>query len=126
MGVNPNTFVQLAEFSGRYRINAPSLMLGRQKFRLGRYASRRRMKRARDLYRPGVQLDDLFQADGYAERMFEGLGFPGMETLDASDWEFPDGELKPFFLKLQKAWIHLMHSWRISGGNCLAGLAQLH
>jgi SAM-dependent methyltransferase len=90
MGVSPNTLLRLAEFSGRFRVEGPSLMLGRQKFRLGGRMHRWRMDRAlRGL--GNHRLDDLVQPDGYSERMFERLGFPEIETLDASLYEFPNG-----------------------------------
>lgn len=91
MGVNASTFALLAEFSRRYQAEAPSLMLGRQKFQPSKCSSRMRVQRSLRRYRPDLQIEDLLQADCYAESMFEALGFPGIETLDASDWEFPDG-----------------------------------
>ncbi len=91
MGVNTSTFDLLADFSREYQTDDPSLMLGRQKFLPSRYSSRLRVRRALRRFRPDLQLEDLVQSDGYAERMFEALGFSGIETLDASDWEFPDG-----------------------------------
>lgn len=91
MGISVNTFGQLVEFSSRFQTDAPCLMLGRQKFRTEGKSTRRRMTRALQKYRPDLELDDLIQEDGYAERMFDRLGFRNMETLDGSDYEFPDG-----------------------------------
>ncbi|MCG6883377.1 MAG: class I SAM-dependent methyltransferase [Silicimonas sp.] len=91
MGINANTFELLADFSREYKTDDPSLMLGRQVFRPARHGSQRHLRRTLERLRPDLQPEDLFQPDGYAERMFGALGFPDIETLDASDWEFPDG-----------------------------------
>lgn len=66
-------------------------MLGRQALRTKRRASRQSMIRALKEFRTDLHLSDLVQDDGYAERFFEKIGFPGIETLDANDYEFPNG-----------------------------------
>jgi hypothetical protein len=93
MAVGPAVLVQLAELSGRWRPEGPSLMLGRQKLRRPGGLSRWPVARALARHRPGLRADDLFQPDGYAERMFDRLGLGKMTTLDASPYEAPPGAM---------------------------------
>lgn len=93
MGIGPGTFRQLVELASRYAPDGPSAMLGRQVFNL-RGAIRRKGPRAAKPYDralkarfPDLDATDLVQDDAFAERMFETLGFPAMETIDISDYE---------------------------------------
>jgi SAM-dependent methyltransferase len=87
MAVGPAVLLQLIALSARFRPDGPSLMCGRQKLRRVSGLSRLRLERALACHRPGLRLDDLYQPDGYAERMFDRLGFAAIETLDASPYE---------------------------------------
>lgn len=89
MAVGPAVLLQLAALSGRWRPDGPSLMFGRQKLRRVSGLARLQLDRALARHRPGLRLGDLYQPDGYSERMFDRLGFPAIATLDASPYEAP-------------------------------------
>ncbi len=93
MGLNYETFRQLADLSTRFRPKARSLMLGRQKLRLGRRNAFGGIRHAAG-YRAALKaaglspnLADYMQADGYSERAMKMLGFGSVETLDISPFQ---------------------------------------
>jgi hypothetical protein len=89
LGIGRTCFADLAEFSARFRPEGPALMLGRQEFRLRRGGLLALgYQRALSRHRPGLRAAAMIQADGYAETMFDLLGFPGIEVMDAADYEF--------------------------------------
>jgi SAM-dependent methyltransferase len=62
-------------------------MLGRQAFRANQM-NRPAMKRAlRAAGHPDLFVRDMMQPDGFSETMWDRLGFPGIETMDASAYE---------------------------------------
>ncbi|MCF2872126.1 class I SAM-dependent methyltransferase [Octadecabacter sp. G9-8] len=91
--------MQLADLAGRETVTGRGLMLGRQKFRYGLGSTKRKRTRHERHYRAAlekaglsVQLEELVQADGYAEQMFAKMGFGRVETIDYSDYEFDANE----------------------------------
>jgi SAM-dependent methyltransferase len=93
LGLNYETFRQLADLSTRFRPKARSLMLGRQKLRLGRRNIFGRIRHAAG-YRAALKaarlspnLADYMQPDGYSELAMKMLGFGSVETLDISSFQ---------------------------------------
>lgn len=87
MGIDHALFVKLAALSGRWQPQGRSVMLGRQTFRANP-KNKPAMKRAlRSAGHENLFVRDMIQDDGFSETMWQKLGFPGMETLDASDYE---------------------------------------
>jgi SAM-dependent methyltransferase len=92
MGIGPGAFEQLVDLSRRFRPTGRSLMLGRQAFRMGHGAKRSVTdpavyQRILDTHKAGVEASTLAQDDHFAEAMFEGLGFTGIESLDYSPYQ---------------------------------------
>ena len=97
MGIDLSTFTHLAALAGQHNFDGRSLMLGRQKFRLMMSGPERQKRINRSDPRPfdaalraaglAIEATSLVQEDGYAERMFDGLGFGAIESLDFSDFE---------------------------------------
>lgn len=97
MGVGLPSFANLAWLATVHPPSGDCLMLGRQKFRLTKKGKVRKKKVETDdvaafdsvLQRVGLRVSaaEMVQDDGYAETMFEKLGFGRPETLDYSDFE---------------------------------------
>lgn len=87
MGVSVAIFLQLAELGTRIAPPGASVMLGRQAVR---YRPRHRHLYRRALKHPkyeGLAPEDLMDESGYAERLFEKLGFGAIQTMDFSAYE---------------------------------------
>ncbi len=70
-----------------------SLMLGRQEMTVSNnplrrpYNSKKRYQRMLDRHQVDASIEDIIQADGYSETLFDALGFKDIETLDVLDYE---------------------------------------
>jgi SAM-dependent methyltransferase len=86
MGVDYMLFAKLAELSTRFKPAGPSLMLGRHSFKIQTQYRRWYEDILREYDLDGRRFDYL-QEDGYAETLFDKLGFGRPDTLDFSDYE---------------------------------------
>jgi SAM-dependent methyltransferase len=93
MGIGRGTFPQLVELASRFSPDGPSAMLGRQVFNLRGEMKRKGAKATRPYdaalaaHFPGLQAVEMVQENSFAERMFEKLGFPEIESIDISGYE---------------------------------------
>lgn len=93
MAINSVAVDELAEMSRRFQPAGRSLMLGRQALMYSKnplrspFNSKRRYQKALDKHGIDINADELFQADGYSETMFEALGFKNIESMDVLDYE---------------------------------------
>lgn len=86
MGIDLAQFRHLTELSSRYSPQGRSLMLGRQSLKLNP-KNRLRINRMLRMSGHDMVWRDLAQEDGFAETMWEKLGFGRVETMDLSDYE---------------------------------------
>ncbi|MGL4321258.1 MAG: methyltransferase domain-containing protein [Paracoccaceae bacterium] len=86
MGIDITLFAKLSQLSLRYKPSGRSVMLGRQGLQIN---PNNRLRFNRLLRNAGHDLrySDVVQADGFAEKMWETLGFPAMESMDVADYE---------------------------------------
>jgi SAM-dependent methyltransferase len=86
MGIDITLFAKLAALSQRYTPAGRVVMLGRQGLRISPYNRVRFNRLLRGAGRD-LRYMDVVQPDGFTEKLWQVLGFDGIETMDVSDYE---------------------------------------
>lgn len=86
MGIDITLFAKIAQLSQRYRPTGRAVMLGRQSLKI---SAKNKIRFNRLLREVGHDLryGDVAQEDGFTEKLWDTLGFAGVESMDVADYE---------------------------------------